>query len=594
MTTPADTSPDPWADAVLAAALFAIDPPSIGGVVLHGAPGPVRDAWFAHLHALLPRDAPVRRAPLHITTDRLLGGLDVGATLALRTPVLERGLLAAADGGIVIAAMAERWSATDAAHIAASLDCGAVVFERDGFRARLPTRFGLIAIDEGTPQDARPPTTWRDRLAFDIDLDAISIHETNRSPPDVDAVDAARKRLTALPSVDRKLVASMCAAAVSLGISSLRAPLLALAVARLHAAYAGRTAVTETDAAIAARLVLAPRATMLPEVAAEPDRQDEAASSRDPSSGEPPADAEAPPADLDATALQDLILAAARASVPAGLLELSSRRNALAATDGHVGDLRRSARRGKCVGVHPTSARSNARINVLATLRAAAPWQKLRQRPAANWRLRPLSIRRDDLRANRFKQRSGSTIVFAVDASGSAALHRLAEAKGAVETLLAECYVRRDHVALVSFRGSGAEVLLPRSKSLARAKRALAGLPGGGGTPLASGLDAAAAVALQARRTGDTPLLVLMTDGRANVTRTGQGGRPEAQEQAVKAARHVRNAGIDTLLIDTAPQPNAFAARIAAEMGGRYVQLPHADAHSISRIISSERLSSGP
>jgi magnesium chelatase subunit D len=92
----------------------------------------------------------------------------------------------------------------------------------------------------------------------------------------------------------------------------------------------------------------------------------------------------------------------------------------------------------------------------------------------------------DDFRVTRYKQRSETTTIFVVDASGSAALHRLAEAKGAVELLLADCYVRRDRVAMIAFRGPGAELLLPPTRSLVRAKRSLAGLPGGGGTPLAS------------------------------------------------------------------------------------------------------------
>jgi magnesium chelatase subunit D len=116
-----------------------------------------------------------------------------------------------------------------------------------------------------------------------------------------------------------------------------------------------------------------------------------------------------------------------------------------------------------------------------------------------------VEVRRDDFRVGRFEQRSQSTTIFVVDASGSSAFNRLAEAKGAVELLLADCYVRRDRVALLAFRGRGAELLLPPTRSLVRAKRSLAGLPGGGGTPLAAGIDAAAALADAVRRRGETP-----------------------------------------------------------------------------------------
>ncbi|MFN5457531.1 VWA domain-containing protein, partial [Bradyrhizobium sp.] len=112
-----------------------------------------------------------------------------------------------------------------------------------------------------------------------------------------------------------------------------------------------------------------------------------------------------------------------------------------------------------------------------------------------------------------FKQRSGTTTIFVVDASGSSALQRLAEVKGAVELLLAECYIRRDEVALIAFRGKGAELLLPPTRSLTRAKRSLAALPGGGGTPLSAAIFAATELALAVKAKGQAPTIVLMTDG---------------------------------------------------------------------------------
>ena len=194
-------------------------------------------------------------------------------------------------------------------------------------------------------------------------------------------------------------------------------------------------------------------------------------------------------------------------------------------------------------------------------------------------------MRRDDFRIIRFKQRIGTTTVFAVDASGSAAMHRLGEAKGAVELLLADCYVRRDQVALLAFRGQGATVLLPPTASLLRAKRSLAGLPGGGPTPLAAGIEAALALAVSIRRTGRTPVITLLTDARANIARDGNGGRPRAEAEALEAARGVRAAGLAALLVDTSPRPNPFARRLADEMGARYVPLPYADASALSRAV---------
>ena len=119
-------------------------------------------------------------------------------------------------------------------------------------------------------------------------------------------------------------------------------------------------------------------------------------------------------------------------------------------------------------------------------------------------------------------------MIFTVDASGSAAMARLGEAKGAVELLLAQAYARRDHVALVAFRGETAETILQPTRSLVQTKRQLASLAGGGGTPLAAGLKAALDLAQQARGRGLTPTIITLTDGRANLALAGTASRVPA------------------------------------------------------------------
>ena len=169
-------------------------------------------------------------------------------------------------------------------------------------------------------------------------------------------------------------------------------------------------------------------------------------------------------------------------------------------------------------------------------------------------------------------------------------MHRLGEAKGAVELLLAECYVRRDRVALIAFRGrpgaAGAELLLPPTRSLVRAKRCLADLPGGGGTPLASGLDAARQLADDVSRRGATPVVVLLSDGRANLARDGTAGRPQAHADALASARAWQGSAVQVLWLDTGAQPQPTAQAVAQAMGARYLPLPHADARQVSRLVS--------
>src|SRR4249920_1028960 len=136
-------------DAAAAAALFAIDPIAIGGVLLRGAAGPARDDWLALLRSLLPEGTPVRRVPSHIGDERLLGGLDLGATLQAGRPVLRSGLLAETSGGIVLLAMAERLSAGLAARLSAVMDSGQVNLQREGLATVLPAQVGVVALDEG-------------------------------------------------------------------------------------------------------------------------------------------------------------------------------------------------------------------------------------------------------------------------------------------------------------------------------------------------------------------------------------------------------------------------------------------------------------
>ncbi len=591
----------PWADAVLAAAVFAVDPSALGGVVVRAQAGPVRERWLARVAALLP--VRLRRVPLHINDERLLGGLDLAATLKLGRPVAQRGLLAESDGGVVLLAMAERLSAATAGRIAAVLDAGEVSLARDGVLLCSPCRIGVIALDEGLSDEERAPPALADRLAFHVDLSEVALRDiadAAAAGPDAEAVALAQARLAAVQASE-EIVEALCAAAAALGIGSLRASLLAVRAARAVAALAGRDAVSPDDAALAARLVLSARATRLP---APPEADhDEQPEPPEPPAADDPADRELPdtePPDLPDRPLDDVVLEAAQAAIPAGLLaqlKLAQGGAARARSAGRAGAQQQGKLRGRPAGARRGEPRGGERLNLIETLRAAAPWQKLRRAEASRpneGRPTRVEVRAEDFHVNRTQQRTQTTTIFVIDASGSAALHRLAEAKGAVELLLADCYVRRDRVAVLAFRGRGAELLLPPTRSLVRAKRSLAGLPGGGGTPLAAGIDAAVALADTVRRQGDTPLLVLLTDGRANIARDGSAGRARADDEALAAARQLRAASFAALWVDTSPQPQPSAQRLAAEMGATYLPLPYAGAAVLSQAVRSASLSPSP
>ena len=572
-----------WDDALRAAALFAADPHGLGGIVLRAGAGPVRDFWLDHLRSRLA--GPMRRMPPGIADDRLIGGLDLPATLRAGRPVIQRGLLAESDGGVVLVPMAERLACGTVARLAGALDTGTLALERDGLAARLPARFGLVLLDEGQ-EDEIVADALADRLGFRIDLTGVSLREARAAatpraggpkPTDVQASEPPSGRAADDP------VTTLCTVAEAFGVLSLRAPLLALRTARLIAAEAGRGEPDEADLITAARLVLAPRATRLP----APPRPDEEESPDQPQPESPQDTAPSPDeaAERDEAPAQkssETILEAVRAALPKNLLArlLASDPPLRSTSAGRTGAAAASPLAGRPIGSRPGDPR-RGRLDLIATLRAAAPWQSLRRSGSDP---RRIVVSPEDFRIRRLKRRSETTTIFCVDASGSAALERLAEAKGAVELLLAEAYVRRDRIALVAFRGIGAETVLPPTRSLVRAKRALAGLPGGGGTPLAAGLDAAATLALGVRRGGGSPVIVLLTDGRANVARSGLGGRALAGEEALAAARLLRVQGLPTLVIDTGARPDG-ARRLAEAAQARYCPLPHADAGSVSAAV---------
>ncbi|KPF64220.1 magnesium chelatase [Bosea sp. AAP35] len=575
----------PWRLAEIAAALLALDGASIGGVSLRAPAGPVREAWLARL-ATLRGGARSLRMPAGIGDARLLGGLDLTATLAMGRPVAERGLLAEADGGVLLVAMAERVDAATAAKLCAVLDAGAVTVERDGVALTTPSRFAIVALDEGIAADERPAAALSDRLALRLDLTALSHREVEAPAFDAQIIAAARERVAA--TISDETIACLCTAALALGIGSTRTALQAVKVARLAAALSGRDAVSPEDAALAAALVLAPRATQLPAQSDEADDQDQEPEPEQQAQPDiPPSESEDQP--VEPRDLDDMVLEAAKAAIPAGLLAqlLTAGGRTQARAAGRAGQFQKAARRGRIIGSKAGDLRGGERLDVVETLRAAAPWQLLRRGEAAMAGRPGLIVRREDFRIARYRQRSETATLFVVDASGSSALERLAEAKGAVRLLLAECYVRRDEVALIAFRKAQADLLLPPTRSLVAAERALAALPGGGATPLAIAIQAAMGLADAVRRKGRTPALVFMTDGRANIDADGKPGRGKAQADALMAARGLRGAGLTAILIDTSPQPQPQAAELAAAMGGRYLPLPQADAAGVSRAVGA-------
>jgi magnesium chelatase subunit D len=543
-----------WDRAALALRLLLVDGAGLGGAVIRMRAGPARDRVLETLKPLA-----LRKIHPTISDDQLYGGIDLAATLGASQVMENKSFFHRKTNALLV--MAERATPDLAAKLAQELDTDA------GHQ--------IVALDEGAEPEEHLPPALSERLA-------LYIAPEGRMPPGWPSVPAGTAVSARQVAVSAQDIEALTTLAAVFGIDSLRAPWLALRVARAHAALQGRKAVTEEDVQAAAELTYPQRATRVPQ---QPEEAE--APPAPPEDSPEPEEGGSDTLDLPEG---DLLVEAVKALLPrdllAGLVPAGTMRGSGGAG---AGQKRKGNRRGRPLPSRPGRLDGRARIDLVATLRAAAPWQTIRRAalpqpvPAGTG----LQIRPSDIRLKRYQDQSDRLLIFAVDASGSAAMSRLNEAKGAVELLLGQAYAARDHVALIAFRGTGADLLLPPTRSLVQTKRRLASLPGGGGTPLASGLQQAALLAEQSRARGLSPTIVVLTDGRANIALDGSANRAAAQTDAETMARVIAAKGIAALVIDMSMRPQEPLRALSARLGAPYVAMPRADAERLTGAVSA-------
>ena len=626
-----------WNDAMTSLQLLQIDSHGWGGIWLRAPFGPVRELWLRHLSET---GLNTVKLPGNIDVERLLGGIDLSRTLQSGLLQMQTGLLQQADLGLVCISMAERFPTALIAPMTQAMDTQSLPpLKINNTESSVRTQFGVVALDESMADDPPMSPALQERLGLWFDLQDIAPSDvsdvslnTRKDDNALDvmgiqiAPDALARMKQSLPHIQwtDEQVLAVCSTAQGLGIDSLRVPTLALRVACCHAALHERSHIADDDLAFAARRVLAPRATQLPAPAenasdaepqnssdssAEPDQaQEQSSNSLEPTETPNPSESakdeedtsstdtseedtntqDEAPSDLPSSEnLQEMMIAAALASLPPDVLDglLTKPGRNLGNTSGRSGHFRSGTQRGRPLPPRTGRPGGHARLHILSTLRAAAPKQRLR----GNTQQGRVAIRSEDFHVHRYQQHSASCLILALDASGSAALQRLAEAKGAVELLLQQSYARRDSVCIVSFKGAKAQLLLPMTRSLVRAKRAMMGLPGGGGTPLALALKMACEQATQLQRQGVTPILVVLSDGRANVNLQGLGGRAQAQADAQQWAAQWRQTGHRCLWIDTSLQPDTQVQNMAQTMGGSYLPMPQVQAQRMASAMENLR-----
>ena len=616
--------------------------PAIGGVLIRGEKGTAKSTAARALASLLPQRNVVSGCPFNCnpgdpeglcetcrqqypdltsypdfmrvielpvsaTEDKVVGSLDIGHALKKGEKIFEPGILAQANRNILyvdevnllndhvvdvlldVAAMGINYVEREGvsfSHPSSFILVGTMNPEEGELRPQLLDRFGLCVEISGLPDKEERLEIIRRRIAFERDPVAFCAAWSENEKRLCERIGSARLLLDKVQVSDErlKLIVRIC---TEMEVDGHRADIAMMKTAATIAAFAGRTEVTEEDIRQAAALVLPHRMRRQPFSDRKMDEQKIDESIRRErneggsdgaarhSHGDTPSDTGGQNPDATQSAIFEP--GAPFALDPAtlgrehrsdGKLRQGIGRRRMTAADS-----------GRYVGSRIPDA-PTADIAFDATIRAAAPHQLFRMGDLA------VTIHPSDIRAKVRERKMGTTLVFVVDTSGSMGVQqRMVAVKGAILSILADAYQKRDRVGLIGFRGPGAELLLSPTGSVELAQRLLRSLPTGGKTPLADGLSLGLSLIEreQIRNKTMLPLLVLVSDGKANA---GSGSAPPFKE-ALAAADRIRMAGIPALVID--PEQGflrlGLVGEISARMGAAYCHIDELRTESITGLI---------
>ncbi len=614
------------------ALLICLVNPRAGGALLCGQKGTAKSTLVRSLVQLVKQDLLVE-LPLNVTEDRLLGGIDLKAALREGKRRYEPGLLHQADGKILYIDEVNLLSDHIINGLLEAAASGQVCIEREGISASYPARFLLLG--SMNPEEGKLRPQFLDRFGLFAEVKGSS-SVTERAEiirrrlsyernPFVFCAQweeqqqalrrKVQKAIQALPGVSVSDNAMRLAATLSAeaNCAGQRAEILMVEAARALAALDERTALNTQDIREAASFVLPHRLRQSPDPPFEPpmpeeepptdkpqpensDEQpqeqqepqepqatDDHQAPMPPQSGEETDDEQRLPEEPDPVKPPDDEVQAVGATfevrpwingIPVQTIRLGSGRRSLVRTD---------TKQGRYVRACIPTGDDLGDIALDATIRAAAVHQRGRDKLGM-----ALAITLNDVRTKVRERRTGNTILFAVDASGSmGANQRMVAVKGAVCSLLNDAYQKRDRVGMLAFRNQTAELILPITRSVDLAHKRLANLPTGGRTPLGEGLRLARETLRLARiRDKDIlPVLVLVTDGRANATR----GQKKPIVEALALAEDIAQSGVKCIVIDTERDyiRLKLAEKLAKHMQADYFRIEDLDAELLRNIVSA-------
>ncbi len=616
------------------AVLAALVNPRAGGLLIGGCKGSAKTLLVRSSSALLGKQQLIN-LPLNITEDMLFGSIDIEYAVSKGAKRFAPGLLSRANGNIIYIDEANLLRSELLTAVLDTAASGINCVERDGISYSEQLQFTVIG--SMNPEEGTLPSHILDRFGMYVDVQGSKeiserveimhrILQFEQNPQSFcntyaketkDLKEQLEKAQELLAEVNiteamMTLAAQMCAQAFCAGH---RAEIYLLETARALAALAGRTYILPQDMDDAAQLVLVHRMRKPPEQQEEqqenteqepeednlenqddesqdnddddcqlpppPSNEDEDNGQDDDDDDNEREDEDNPPDENQLAPEERIADIDKHFKMPKMLLDLGKNR-AIRRGSGKRSTTRTDYKQGRYVRAELPKGKVED-LAFDATIRAAAPMQKLREDNGC-----ALNIKSEDMRQKVREKRIGNTFLFAVDASGSmGARERMRAVKGAIFYMLQEAYQKRDRVGMIAFRRQAAELLLPITRSVDMAQKCLAQMPTGGKTPLADGLSKALLTLslLNKRDKEMEPVLILLTDGRANAV--AEGDDPIAS--ALKMAEKIREAKITALVIDTESGfiKLGLAKKIAAAMGASYYTLQNLSKDDIIHIVKN-------
>ena len=581
------------------ALMLSIINPRIGGVLISGEKGVGKSTLVRGL-SQLQSGVNVVNIPLGITEDRLTGSLSIEAAVKEGKREYERGLLYEADGNILYIDEVNLLSEHIVNILLTVSSLGENIVEREGVSYSHPCRFVLVG--SMNPEEGLLKSHFLDKFGLyveargeqgiDTRIEIMKRRLDYESNPQsfiwryreddsklCGRIEKARAMLRDVRITEEHyaLFADISTKAECAGH---RCEITLAETSKALAAYAARTNITDEDIACASKFVLPHRMRNAPPTPAEAEHTVEEDDDATPEEQEHKSDSRnsrAEPPDTNGSENDENSEDIGERSDLALTDDL--KKKGLSAGSGKRNRIKTSTVTGRYIRSRFSSGKAKD-IAFDATIRAAAYCQRHREKNGLMIKVAP-----SDIREKIREMRTGATILFVVDASGSmGAKRRMRVVKGAVMSLLDEAYQKRDRVGIVAFRGAGGEVLLNITRSVDLAEKQLRSLPTGGRTPLAAGLmQAYQLLKAEKLRNQDAQLyLVLVSDGKANVPLLSD----NALDDALEVAESIRRLGANSLVIDTEKSmiEYGFARALSKRMDSRYVKL---DSVSQKEIMSS-------